>query len=221
MAEDRFVPCLVKPYFPIPNNEPDRTSSAVRCFLTAKRKRLSIILFRAADMNASDSPANMKHKKTGLSVIARRFLLVLTMLFWQGGFMFYGAVVVPIGTRVLDSPLMQGWITRSVTNALNISGAVAILVWSWDIARSHELVKMQRLRWILWLVLLLTLGLMAWLHVRMDALLVLDEYRISDRSQFRVLHSWYLIASTVQWVASMVLMFVTIIVWRREDSARS
>ena len=135
--------------------------------------------------------------------------------------MFYGAVVVPIGTRVLDSPLMQGWITRSVTNALNISGAVAILVWSWDIARSHELVKMQRLRWILWLVLLLTLGLMAWLHVRMDALLVLDEYRISDRSQFRVLHSWYLIASTVQWVASMVLMFVTIIVWRREDSARS
>ena len=31
--------------------------------------------------------------------ILRRFLVLAALMFWQGGFMFYGAVVVPI-TRV-------------------------------------------------------------------------------------------------------------------------
>lgn len=55
----------------------------------------------------------------------RRLLLLWSLMFWQGGFMFYGGVVVPVSSRILGSDLEQGWITRSVTNYLNVSGAVA------------------------------------------------------------------------------------------------
>jgi len=31
-------------------------------------------------------------------LLARRFLTIAALMFWQGGFTFYAAVVVPIGT---------------------------------------------------------------------------------------------------------------------------
>jgi hypothetical protein len=35
--------------------------------------------------------------------VLRRLLLLLALMFWQGGFMFYGAVVVPVGAEALGS----------------------------------------------------------------------------------------------------------------------
>ena len=49
-----------------------------------------------------------------MTIVLRRLLLLLTLMFWQGGFMFYGAVVVPVGSEVLASDTGQGFITRSV-----------------------------------------------------------------------------------------------------------
>ena len=37
----------------------------------------------------------------------RRLLVVWTLAFWQGGFMFYGGVVIPVGSRILGSDLEQ------------------------------------------------------------------------------------------------------------------
>ena len=48
--------------------------------------------------------------------LGRRLLLLIGLMFWQGGFLFYAAVVVPVGTRVLGSETEQGFITQSVTN---------------------------------------------------------------------------------------------------------
>src|SRR5258708_34600224 len=59
-------------------------------------------------------------------ILFRRFLAVAALMFWQGGFTFYAAVVVPIGQNVLGSHLEQGFITREVTWYLNIAGAVAL-----------------------------------------------------------------------------------------------
>ena len=50
------------------------------------------------------------------------------------GFPSVGAVVVPVGSEVLGSHREQGFVTQSVTNYLNVAGAVAIAVWCWDIA---------------------------------------------------------------------------------------
>lgn len=48
---------------------------------------------------------------------------------WQGGFMFYGGVVVPTGAAVLGSEVEQGFITQSVTNYLNLAGGVCAVLW--------------------------------------------------------------------------------------------
>ena len=43
--------------------------------------------------------------------VLRRFMLLVSLMFWQGGFMFYGGVVVEVGSRILGSELEQGFIT--------------------------------------------------------------------------------------------------------------
>jgi hypothetical protein len=150
--------------------------------------------------------------------MGRRWLLLAALMFWQGGFTFYGAVVVPVGSEFLGSHQAQGWITRSVTNYLNLAGMVALGIWALDIATASEpAVWRYRIRWTLWTVLLLALGLQGWLHLRLDDLLDLDLFRIVDRPHFRILHKWYLLVSTVQWGGSLLLVAVTLLTWRAED----
>jgi len=132
--------------------------------------------------------------------------------------MFYGAVVVPVGSNVLESDQLQGWITRSVTNYLNAAGLVALIVWGVEILTTSDLCsKRRRFRWATWTLLLLLFGLIAWLHIRMDALLDVDGFQILDRPRFRVLHSWYLTISTIHWAGSLVLLATTLLAWRAED----
>jgi hypothetical protein len=69
-------------------------------------------------------------------IVLRRVLVLGALLFWQGGFTFYGAVVVHVGQDVLGSHRMQGFVTRRVTNYLNLAGAVALPLLAWDTAAS-------------------------------------------------------------------------------------
>src|SRR5438876_9914573 len=62
----------------------------------------------------------------------RRFLVLAGLMFWQGGFVFYAGVVVPIGTEVLGSAQEQGRITRRVDVGLNWTGAAALIPLGWD-----------------------------------------------------------------------------------------
>jgi hypothetical protein len=154
----------------------------------------------------------------------RRLLFLLLLMFWQGGFTFYAAVVVPIGTDVLGSSLHQGMITRQVTQWLNIAGAVALAAWALDLALEPAANAVrQRLRWALWLLLVVLLGALAWLHPRMDALLDLDpdNFRVVDHGVFHNLHRWYLWLGTAQWAGSIVLTFSTLRAWRNSDRQRS
>lgn len=151
--------------------------------------------------------------------LMRRFLLIVTLCFWQGGFMFYGAVVVPVGSDVLGSHQAQGWVTREVSIYLNLAGIAALVVWAWDIAMDSASGR----RWLrrdLWAFLALTLGLQFWLHVRLDDLLVPESFQILDPSRFRVLHSWYWTIGTVQGGVSLILMAATLFFlasWRPLD----
>ncbi|AGA28564.1 hypothetical protein [Singulisphaera acidiphila] len=154
--------------------------------------------------------------------ILRRLLLIWTLIFWQGGFMFYGGVVVPVGSRILGSDQEQGWITQSVTNYLNVAGAVCLIAWGWDVfAERVASPGGRRLRWLSWWFLVLALGVLAWLHLRMDDLLDLDGFLILDRRRFRSFHQWYLSVSTAQWVVSIMLSSLTIRSWSEGDAAQS
>ena len=68
----------------------------------------------------------------------RRFLVVQALMLWQGGFLFYAAVVVPAGTEVLGSGAAQGPITARVTDALNLCGLAALVLTAWDQAVTRD-----------------------------------------------------------------------------------
>jgi hypothetical protein len=144
---------------------------------------------------------------------------MVALMFWQGGFTFYAAVVVPIGTDVLGSPAAQGWITRRVTGYLNLAGAVALVVLGWDVAASRDPRRWRRLlRWLTWLVMATALGVLVWLHPRLDALLDVDFQEILDRRLFRGLHRRYLWVSTAQWAAGIAAVLLMLRAWQGEDS---
>lgn len=151
-------------------------------------------------------------------IIFRRLLLLSTLLFWQGGFMFYSAVVIPVGSEILGSHQAQGWITRSVATYLNLAGLAALIISGWDIASAVDpKIMRRRSRWGLWVFLLLTLGLQFWLHPQMDGHLDLESFRMLDKPGFYYLHRWYLNLSMVQWLGSLILLAVTLTAWRAAD----
>jgi len=132
-------------------------------------------------------------------------------MFWQGGFMFYGSVVVPVGSDILGSHREQGFITRAVTNYLNVGGAVCLVVWAWDLSVGRgSFPGRDKLCWGLWTLLVLTLGVQVWLHRGLDELLDPVSFGISDRHRFRSLHQWYLIVSTLQWAGAVALTAVSL-----------
>src|SRR5262245_34401873 len=147
----------------------------------------------------------------------RRFLVVQSLMLWQGGFLFYATFVVPEGTRILGSPAGQGLITRRVTDSLNVCGVAAVLLCLWDLGASGG---RNRWRWGLWLGMLLTLGGQLGLHPAMDHLLDESLDITSDpgrRGDFRVLHRVYLWLSTIQWLMAVGYVYLTLRAWRNED----
>ena len=143
--------------------------------------------------------------------IFRRMLLLWLFMFWQGGFLFYGAVVVTIGSDI-HGDFGQGLITRGVTDALNRTGLVVLLAWIGDLILERN-TRLKR-RTAAWLFMMLTLALLAWLHLRMDALIDSEAYRLVEPDAFRHLHRWYLRVSTLQWLASVLFTYWTLQNWQ-------
>ncbi len=148
--------------------------------------------------------------------LLRRFLVVSALMFWQGGFTFYAAVVVPVGQGVLGSHLSQGMITRQVTQYLNLAGAIALVPLAWEIVAQRSPRWIRTTRGWAWIGMALALVVLVWLHGRLDGLLDLDNEQILDRRAFRTEHRLYLWVSTVQWLCALVYLGVTVAAWRPE-----
>ena len=133
----------------------------------------------------------------------RRFLVLLAFAFWQGGFTFYAAVVVHVGRHV--DKYFQSVVTTSVSNYLNISGAVALVVLAWDLLPVDPVNWRRSLRFIMWGVMLSMLGALIWLHVELER-----EFTLP-------MHALYLWTSTVQWGAGLVYLALTVLTWRAQD----
>jgi hypothetical protein len=150
--------------------------------------------------------------------LVRRFLVLVALMFWQGGFLFYAAVVVPVGQRVLGSHLRQGFITREVTWYLNLSGAAALAVLLWDaLASGDRSAWRRRLRSLSWVGMAVAQGGLFWLHDRLDRLLVPQGRIILDPEEFTPGHRLYLWTSTVQWALGLVYAGLALWAWRSED----
>ncbi len=151
-------------------------------------------------------------------VFLRRYLALAALFFWQGGFTFYAAVVVPVGQEVLGSHLEQGLITRRVTFFLNVSGVAGCAVLAWDLFGTADLSRWRRWTRIgLWGVMVGTLGVLFVLHARLDSLLDPEEHAVLDHRTFRHGHRIYLWLSTAQWAAALLSLALTLRAWRVED----
>jgi hypothetical protein len=147
-------------------------------------------------------------------------ILLVSLMVWQGGFMFYGGVVVPVGTTILGSEKEQGFITQAVTNYLNGAGAVCLVLWLeqlWHERRSGVL----QVEWYVWGFATLSLGVLAVTHFQMDRLLNVESRSILDHAAFRRYHKLYLWTSSLQWVASLVMLFLALCRWTRECTVGS
>jgi hypothetical protein len=133
----------------------------------------------------------------------RRFLVLIAFAFWQGGFTFYAAIVVHVGRHV--DKHFQSIVTTSVTNYLNISGVVALVVLAWDLLPVDPANWRRNVRLLMWSVMLLLLGPLLWLHVRI-------EYEFTT-----LMHAFYLWTSAVQWGCGLVYLALTVLAWRAQD----
>jgi hypothetical protein len=150
--------------------------------------------------------------------VFRRFLVIQALMLWQGGFLFYAAVVVPIGTDVLGSSLAQGRITRLVTNWLNLFGLVAVAIFAWEFLEAPAASKrVRRWLWGMWLIFAGGLGALFLIHIRLEGLVDFNEETIEDLTLFHLWHRTYLWISTIQWVAGLLFTALLMSSWRRSD----
>src|SRR5690242_20720914 len=111
----------------------------------------------------------------------RRFLVLAALMFWQGGFVFYAGVVVPIGTEVLGSSQEQGRITRRVAVWLNWTGAAALIPVGWDAYVDRRNRSARRGRIMTWLVMMGAQVVLFRLYPTLDAMFDPEAMHISQR----------------------------------------
>jgi hypothetical protein len=141
--------------------------------------------------------------------LALRFLGLLTLSIWVGGFTFYSAVVIPILHDAIGTS-ETGAITRRVTHAINAAGVATVAVWWLIVGLERSLasgsLRLRRARF--WL-LAGTSALLVFLVVLHR---VMDDRLDAGRLQgFYPLHRVYLIASTAQWFLNLGLLLVPLL----------
>ena len=104
-----------------------------------------------------------------MRISLRRFVVLQILLLWQGGFLFYTAVVVPTGTAVLGSSAAQGAITARVTDVLNRIGIAALVIFAAELGLSRDPFARRTARWWCWWLLFLSQSLLLCCHRLLDA----------------------------------------------------
>ncbi len=150
-------------------------------------------------------------------LVTRRFLLLFALMFWQGGFMFYGAVTVPIVRAQLGPGPDRSLITQQVTQWMNLVGTLAILVMFADLWASP--IERKRWRWAAWLAMALPQPVLIFLHRQLSHQMAAAGFQSS--SGFLVWHRLYLSMSAIQWLGGMAFALLSIRAWRDEDRVQS
>ena len=141
--------------------------------------------------------------------LLRRFLVVQALMLWQGGFLFYTAVVVPTGTAEFTA-FEQSRVTRVVTQWMNGFGVATLVLLAWD----QWATRPARTRWVLWGGMTIALAGVAVLHPMIEARVDYVSGRITDYGGFYLRHRIYLWVSTVQWAIGLVYVLLMLRAWR-------
>ena len=143
--------------------------------------------------------------------LALRWVALITLSTWFGGFTFYSAVVIPVLDDVMGRVETGSLVTREVTATLNLIGVATLAAWWVLLASERNLGGPWARRGRVGLVLVDTavMVLLFLMHAELDRRL--DAGLMTG---FYPLHELYLIASTVQWAANIGLVAVSLWIWR-------
>ncbi len=154
-------------------------------------------------------------------IVLRRIVVFQFLLLWQGGFLFYTAVVVPIGTGVLDSAATQGMITARVTDLLNLFGVITLAALGLELGLSRDPRRGRTAaRYWCWGIAIICQALLLYFHQLLEAFMDPERTRVVIRPPFYPVHRLYLWTSTIQWLACLLLMGLTVAAWRAEDRGK-
>lgn len=143
----------------------------------------------------------------------RRFWVFQSLLLWQGGFLFYAAIVVPIGTDIHGS-FQQGLVTEQVTWYLNLIGLACLgfLLWEMVTSKGYPLRRSRWAIWYTWLVtLLILIGLHEFLEPMIPSLYLEGNFEIYQK--FLFYHGVYLWISTLQWILGIGYLLTILKAW--------
>lgn len=150
--------------------------------------------------------------------LLRRFLVLGVLFFWQGGLTFYGAVVIPVGARILGSHRSQAVITREVVQVATAAGLLALVLFCWDVLATRDPAGWRRhVRQCAALGIAFTWVILSCLQFLLNQRFDPDSLDVGDLASFRELHRLYLWITTVQWVLCLVFLFAGLAAWRAED----
>jgi hypothetical protein len=161
---------------------------------------------------------------TQVAALLRRLLVIAGLMFWTGGFTFYAAIVVPIGTDVLGSAAAQGQITRQVAARINQSGIVALAVFALDIAVTRSKRGLKIGRWAAWLGMVAIMVALMMLYPHLDHMFhgeIAQFDNAAERAAFRPWHRLYLWTISVQWGIAVLFALLTLAAWRSADVRES
>lgn len=152
-------------------------------------------------------------------ILLRRFAVICALALWMGGFTFYSSFAIPAATEQLGSAREAGFITRRVTQSLNVCGVVALSLLVWNVVAGWGQTTRREHQVLGGTVALLALAEIALLtlHPLLDARLDVQMHSIRPRSHFFALHQSYLWISSVQWGVGLLHLLSVLAIWRRQD----
>ncbi len=147
----------------------------------------------------------------------RRFLILMTLLFWLGGFAFYGGVVVPYGRAAFREDFAK--VTAPVTTVLNVAGIPVLALLAWDgFAGRDRLGWRRRGRWLTWVMAAFSVTVLFGLHFWLDRMMTMAEQPVTVADPvFYPVHRAYLWIGAAGWLAAVVNSGLMLASWRDED----
>lgn len=133
-----------------------------------------------------------------------RFLTLCAFAFWQGGFVFYSGVVVPLGSDMWGDRT-QGFLTRMVAPWMNVAGGVALAIWILDGIFNPP---WRKTRIFLAISMGIGVAVLVWLYPQMNTHLDPVTEFVEDPKGFKRLHRVYLWLCTVIWMVSLLWLWL-------------
>ena len=147
-----------------------------------------------------------------------RFLFLIFFSLYWGGLTFYTGFVVRISHDVLNDPMDGGLITQRVTSVLQALGLITVFLMGLN---SLIVIRQSRKTGFLLIgcasVLFVALVGLYLVHGQLDAVIDARASEISDRVLFDQSHRRYNQLTTVQWLACLAHLPLTVIAWRTID----